>query len=136
MVAFTDIIRRESSNSLSEKDRKHLDVIKRNGLRLKEMIDDLLELSSIHANEPLIGRPKFTIQEVFSRLTASMQPMIDAKFQKVVMNFPRQISRSSPTAITSTRSFRTWSQTPANTPVNIMRSGWRSPFVTPLFRSR
>lgn len=88
IMAFTDIIRRDKSNSLSERDQKHLDVIKRNGHRLKEMIQDLLELSNFETNDLQLGRSEFTLQDSFDRLTASVRPMIDAKFQNLVINVP------------------------------------------------
>ena len=90
ILAFTDIIRRDKSKSLSEKNQKHLDVIKRNGLRLKEMIDDLLELSNIQMHDLHVGRSEFTLQDSLTRLVSSMQPMIESKLQKLVTVFPEE----------------------------------------------
>ena len=88
IMAFTDIVRRDRSNSLSEKDRKHLDVIKRNGQRLKEMIDDLLELSNFETGDLQVGKSEFILQDSINRVTTTVRPMIEVRSQRLITNSP------------------------------------------------
>ena len=87
IIAFTDILRRTKTSNLSERDRNHIEVISRSGQRLKVLIDDMLDLSRIEANNLRLNGSVFTLQESVASITESMRPILAAKKQRLVSNF-------------------------------------------------
>jgi signal transduction histidine kinase len=87
IIAFTDIIRRTKTSTLSERDKNHIEVISRSSQRLKVLIDDMLDLSRIEADNLRLNGSVFTLQESVISITESMRPTLAAKNQRLVSNF-------------------------------------------------
>lgn len=87
VIAFTDIIRRTKTSTLSERDQNHLEVISRSGQRLKVLIDDMLDLSRIEADNLRLSGSVFTLQESVQSISESMRPMLEVRHQRLVSNF-------------------------------------------------
>ena len=87
IIAFADIIRRTKTSTLSERDKNHIEVISRSGQRLKVLIDDMLDMSRIEADNLRLNGSIFTLQESVSSITESMRPMLAARNQRLVSNF-------------------------------------------------
>lgn len=87
IIAFTDSIRRDKFRSLSERDEQHFEIIQRNGQRLKALIDDLLDFSSIEANNLHVILAGFELKEAVTEVAASMEPILNAKGQRLVATY-------------------------------------------------
>lgn len=87
IIAFADIIGRNQNNTLSERDLSQLAVVKRNGSRLRLLIEDLLAMSEIESGDISIARMEFSLEESVSQLSDSIAPILSAKNQKLVAEF-------------------------------------------------
>lgn len=87
IIAFTDSIKRDKFRSLSERDKQHLEIIQRNGQYLKALIDDLLDFSSIEASNLHVILAGFELKEAVTEVAASMEPILNAKDQRLVATY-------------------------------------------------
>ncbi len=87
IIAFTDIIGRNKRGTLSDRDLMHIDVVKRNGSRLRLLIEDLLAMSEIESGDISIIRSEFSLDESIRQLADSVAPILSAKNQKLVTEF-------------------------------------------------
>jgi signal transduction histidine kinase len=88
MLAFTDILLRNRSGALSEREIQHLEVIRRNGRRLSLLINDLLDVSRIDAGTLKLVRNEFDIRELLEELEESFTPIFEAKRQTLALAIP------------------------------------------------
>ncbi len=87
IVAFVDIVRRNKSGNISEKELDYLEVVRRNGQRLKELIDDLLDIATIETDSLRLSAAELSVKEAVEIAIDSTKPMTDVRFQKVVPEY-------------------------------------------------
>ena len=87
MLAFTDILRRNKQENLSEKELGYLEVVKRNGIRLKDLVDDLLDIASIESDNMRLTRTRVSIQEAVESAIESVQTVLEPQSQKVSVSY-------------------------------------------------
>ena len=68
-------------------DEKFLQIIARNSARLLQLINDLLDLSSLESQSSSIEKQKISTQELTQRVTHTLQNALDAKGQTLESNF-------------------------------------------------
>ncbi|MCH7970429.1 MAG: hypothetical protein IH960_05215, partial [Chloroflexi bacterium] len=81
ILAFTDILTRDSDGAFTERQLKHLNLVKRNGRRLDGLIDDVLAVSSIETGRMVLETTEFQIGELFDDLTGSLESIFQEKSQ-------------------------------------------------------
>lgn len=86
MIAFTDILRRNKSGTLAEKELEYLEVVKRNGARLKDLIDNLLDIASIESDNLRLTRAQVSLREAVESAVESVQAALEPGFQRVTVN--------------------------------------------------
>ncbi len=87
IIAFTDLLGRNRDKNLSKRELAQIAAVKRNGSRLRLLIEDLLAMSEIEAGEIGVVRSQFSMQETIGQLADSIKPLLDAKGQRLVTEF-------------------------------------------------
>lgn len=82
-----------SRGRIPEKD--HIDIIGRNTQRLMNLINDLLDLSSLESSE-LVNKSKVMTEEVTTRLLKQLAPSFQSKLQKVHVSFEAKAVTADP----------------------------------------
>ncbi len=83
VIAFTDIVLRNPETNLTDGQIAHLSIVQRNGHHLKVLIDDLLDVSRIHAGNLRIELAEFDVALALRDLIAGLTPTFDSKHQTV-----------------------------------------------------
>jgi PAS domain S-box-containing protein len=90
ITAFTNILLKNRSGRMTEKELSHLVVIQRNNRRLKNLIDDLLDLSQIDQDGLSLTLTDFNVDELLSEVVDGFKPISDAKSQELISSSPAQ----------------------------------------------
>ncbi|MCH8910243.1 MAG: HAMP domain-containing histidine kinase [Chloroflexi bacterium] len=88
ILAFTDILTRDSDGAFTERQLKHLGLVKRNGRRLDGPIDDVLAVSRIETGRLSLENRVFKLSELCWELNQSMASIFETKSQEFVMVHP------------------------------------------------
>jgi signal transduction histidine kinase len=88
MLAFTDILKRDKDDHLSEQEMEHLTVIQRNGRRLSILIDDLVDVSKFDAGTLQISKNEFDVRELLDDIVQSFEPIMEGKAQDLRLTAP------------------------------------------------
>jgi signal transduction histidine kinase/putative methionine-R-sulfoxide reductase with GAF domain len=81
--AYTDLLERNRTGNLSEKQVRQLGVVKRNSAHLSRLISDLLDISKIESPEFTLTKADFDLSEVVTDLVESLEPLVKAKEQRI-----------------------------------------------------
>jgi signal transduction histidine kinase len=81
--AYTDLIERNRSGNLTEKQVRQLGVVSRNSAHLSRLISDLLDISKIESPEFTLTKANFDISEIVVELVESLEPLAAAKLQTI-----------------------------------------------------
>ncbi|MBT4074445.1 MAG: GAF domain-containing sensor histidine kinase [Chloroflexi bacterium] len=88
ITAFTNILLKNRQGSLTEKDLSQLVVIRRNNRRLKNLIDNLLDLSQIDQDGLSLTPSEFDAGDLLNEIVDSFTPITDAKSQTITASAP------------------------------------------------
>ncbi len=90
IIAFNDLLLRNTSDNLGEREIKHLELIRRNSKQLALLVDDLLDLSYLGSNKIKLIPEHFRPSEALEQIALSVDPMFSVKGQrlKVESNSP------------------------------------------------
>ena len=83
MLAFADMLRRNKSGNLGEKELDQLDVIRRGGRQLELIINDLLTTSSVDSGAFELARTEFSLARLVDNSIRTMQPVLDSRSQSI-----------------------------------------------------
>jgi PAS domain S-box-containing protein len=89
--AYTDLLERNRTGNLSEKQVKQLGVVKRNSSHLSRLISDLLDISKIESPEFTLTKAEFDASEVVSELAESLEPLAKEKEQRIITDIEEGI---------------------------------------------
>ena len=81
--AYTDILGRNSTGNLVEKQVTQLGVIRRNATHLNKLISDLLDISRIESAAFSLVKVNFDLAEMVLELVESLAPLVAAKEQNI-----------------------------------------------------
>ncbi len=93
IIAFVDILRRRKKDVSNEKNLQYLDVIRRNAERLRVLIEDLLDLSSVESEDLRLNGTEFNLQDAVAEVTMSLKPMIEARAQRLETEYAKPAIR-------------------------------------------
>jgi signal transduction histidine kinase len=88
ITAFTNILLKNRVGGMTERDLSQLVVIQRNNRRLKNLIDDLLDLSQIDQGGLSLTMSEFNAGEMLTEVLDGFRPITDAKSQEIISSFP------------------------------------------------
>ena len=88
ITAFTNILLKNRSGSIAEKELSQLVVIQRNNRRLKNLIDDLLDLSQIDQDGLSLTMTEFDVGDLLVEVVDGFRPISDAKSQELISSSP------------------------------------------------
>ena len=83
ILAFADLLTRNSTGNLLGKQERHLEIIQRSGRRLAVLIDDLLGLTSIERGQFELKPLRFDVEEMLTDVADSFGPILQEKNQKL-----------------------------------------------------
>ncbi|MBI4219992.1 MAG: PAS domain S-box protein [Chloroflexi bacterium] len=86
IVAFTEILSRNQTGNLSQRQQDHLKAIHRNCRSLETLINDLLDLSRFDAGRFELSKRLFKANELFDETVKSFAPIFSKKNQNLVTN--------------------------------------------------
>lgn len=81
--AYTDILVRNSTGNLTEKQVTQLGVVRRNSTHLSKLITDLLDISQIESSAFSLAKANFDLGEMVLDLVESLGPLVSDKEQKL-----------------------------------------------------
>ncbi len=87
IIGFLDIILKESHGTLNSKQKDFLSISVLNSKYLKKLINDLLELSSIHSGQAKMTYEKFQVKPLVEDLLKSYHPTIQNKKNIITVNY-------------------------------------------------
>ncbi|MEX0761841.1 MAG: GAF domain-containing sensor histidine kinase [Dehalococcoidia bacterium] len=88
MIAFNDLVLRNRAGNLSVREIDQLKIVRRNGERLKNLVDDLLDVSRIDSGSLKLEPSQFDLQEVFNEIESSLAPFLEGKHQALKLETP------------------------------------------------
>lgn len=88
IAAFTDILLRNQRGGMTDKDLSQLVVIQRNGRRLGNLIDDLLDLNQIDHGGLELAVTEFDVAGLIAEVADRFRVISEAKSQRLVCHFP------------------------------------------------
>jgi signal transduction histidine kinase len=81
--AFTDILKKNRSGNLNQRELKQLNVISRNVHRLNLLINDLLDLTRIDAGTLTLESGDFRISDLLRDMSAMFEPILNKRNQRL-----------------------------------------------------
>lgn len=81
MLAFTEVLRRRQEGSNRDANLDHLALMRRNGDHLNELIQELLEVTQIHAEEFGIVKERFGLARLIQEIEISASLLLASKHQ-------------------------------------------------------
>jgi signal transduction histidine kinase len=91
IVAFTDLLARDREQSLNEKQRRHLDIVRRNARQLGALINDLLDISRIESGKLRVVKAQFDLTELVRHVVDSLAPVMASMGQRLIMDLPGEL---------------------------------------------
>ena len=88
ILAFADVLKRNKSGNLMEKQERQLGIIQRSGRRLAVLIDDLLNATHIEQSKFELKPTRFNVGELVTELAESFMPELSQKNQKLSLLLP------------------------------------------------
>ncbi|NQW18350.1 MAG: HAMP domain-containing histidine kinase [Chloroflexi bacterium] len=88
VLAFNSLIARNRDGNLTERQTKHLDLIKKNAQRLDGLIDDLLDVSRLETGNFTLRIVEFPIRELVNELSQSLSDTFELNSQNLVIELP------------------------------------------------
>ncbi len=92
VMALSSVLKTNAAQKLDEEEIEYLDVIKRNGKRLLDLINDILDLSKIEAGHMDVALSFFRVETTVEDIVNSLGPMA----QKKNISFRTEISENLP----------------------------------------
>ena len=87
IIGFLDIILKESHGNLNSKQKDFLSISILNSKYLKKLINDLLELSTIHSGKSTLTYERFNIQSIIDDLLKTYYPIIQNRKNIISVNY-------------------------------------------------
>lgn len=89
MLGFNDLLR---DNSLGSGERNQfLDIIRRNGIQLSHLIDDILDLSKVEARRLDVEIERVNVRELTTEITSLLRPMAQQKNVELKVDFASEV---------------------------------------------
>jgi PAS domain S-box-containing protein len=85
VMAFADILSRDRDGTLSNLQKEHLDVIKRNGRNLNELVEDMLDFSRMSTDQLKLNKSEFEIHSLLDSVVESLGPTAGLRDQTLVI---------------------------------------------------
>ncbi len=89
--AFIDILAKNRSNNLIDRQLQQLDVMRRNSQMLNLLISDLVDISRIDSERFKLSIEPFDARSILGDLTASFRPILESKNQSLIVEDLDQI---------------------------------------------
>jgi signal transduction histidine kinase len=86
MLAFTEVLRRRQEGSNKDANIDHLNLMRRNGDHLNSLIEELLEVTQLHAENFEIVKEQFDLQGLMADVKKSAASMVEARRQTLVVS--------------------------------------------------
>jgi signal transduction histidine kinase len=87
ILGYAMYLRAEASGETEEQ----LDIVLQGAMRLRSLIDDMVNLREVEAGESVLELEMFPLQTMISSALDDMRPLIDAKKQSVHVNLPKEV---------------------------------------------
>lgn len=84
--AFASSLEKSIGGSLNERQSKQFNALSRNGLRLRMLIDELLDVSAASTGKLSLNFEQVTVEQVLNEAIQIVRPMIEARDQRLVVN--------------------------------------------------
>lgn len=86
IIGFTGILLQELPGSLNAEQKKQLGMVRNSARHLLALINDVLDLTKIEANQLEIRTEKFSLPEILEHIVAVIQPLANAKNLKLTLS--------------------------------------------------
>jgi len=85
VMAFADILSRDRHGTLTNLQKEHLDVIKRNGRNLNDLVEDMLDFSRLSTDQLKLNKSEFEIHSLLDSVVESLEPTAGLRNQKIII---------------------------------------------------
>jgi PAS domain S-box-containing protein len=85
VMAFADILSRDRDGTLTNLQLEHLDVIKRNGRNLNELVEDMLDFSRLSTDKLKLEKSEFEIHALIDSVVESLSPTAEQRKQTLAI---------------------------------------------------
>ncbi|MHB8136540.1 MAG: sensor histidine kinase, partial [Anaerolineaceae bacterium] len=90
IIGFTGILLQKLVGPLSPEQEKQLKMVQSSALHLLNLINDVLDISKIEADQVTIANEEFEINQVFSQCIEKIQPLAKTKGLKLTKNIEHE----------------------------------------------
>ncbi len=84
--AFADLLFNSRSENLTERQRDHIEVVRRSSSHLASLIDDLLDISQADSGRMFLRKSEFEVSALVAELVESNSVLISDKNQKITLD--------------------------------------------------
>jgi PAS domain S-box-containing protein len=85
VMAFADILSRDRDGTLTNLQREHLDVIKRNSRNLSNLVEDMLDFSRMSTDQLRLDKSEFEVHSLLDWLVESLEPTASLREQSLLV---------------------------------------------------
>jgi signal transduction histidine kinase len=83
LTAFTDILSKNQTSNLSDRQLKQLHVMQRSARRLDVLINDLVDVAQIDGGKLKITKERFAVEDLVDEIQSAFAPIIEPKNQSL-----------------------------------------------------
>ena len=94
VIGFSDLLRRQTSQQLNDRQLNYLDTIEKSGQHLLALIHDILDLSKIEAGKTELDINTVNVPEMCEECLSMVQPRATAKKLQVTLDTSSQVNQA------------------------------------------
>ncbi len=94
VIGFSDLLRRQTSQQLNDRQLNYLDTIEKSGQHLLALINDILDLSKIEAGKTELDINTVNVPEMCEECLSMVQPRATAKKLQVTLDTSSQVNQA------------------------------------------
>lgn len=90
ILGFADLLLMNQENALSEKQRKHLELIQKSGNHLLQLVNDLLATAKIESGNLILNVETVNCETVLTEIYEELKPLADKKGLSMSLSLPQE----------------------------------------------
>jgi signal transduction histidine kinase len=86
MVAFNDLLLKNKSGNLTDRDTRFLKIMRSNSEHLTSLVNELLDISHVESGKVLLKPSSFDVAEMLKEIARSVEPLLKPRRQRLALS--------------------------------------------------